>query len=183
MPARGPRDVPPDALPERRPGSMNLLCPNCQRMLSVPEQYAGQLMKCPLCNGTFTVPALPQPLAGAAVGPPETVAAVAPGPPPGGQATETLASSAPAAGPPAPPPDSYGVAPPAPLPVPPPASERITAKPAAEKPAAAPRPAPPPPPPPGDYARTFTMWMSPRVVPWIIPGALALVVLLLFAPW
>jgi hypothetical protein len=28
-------------------------------MLTVPEQYAGQLMKCPLCAGTFTVPALP----------------------------------------------------------------------------------------------------------------------------
>lgn len=39
---------------------MNLLCPNCQKMLQVPEQYAGQLMKCPLCTGTFTVPALPQ---------------------------------------------------------------------------------------------------------------------------
>ena len=36
---------------------MNLLCPNCQKMLQVPEQYAGQLMKCPLCSGTFTVPA------------------------------------------------------------------------------------------------------------------------------
>jgi hypothetical protein len=30
-------------------------------MLQVPEQYAGQLMKCPLCAGTFTVPALPTP--------------------------------------------------------------------------------------------------------------------------
>jgi hypothetical protein len=40
---------------------MNLLCPNCQKMLQVPEQYAGQLMKCPLCTGTFTVPALPTP--------------------------------------------------------------------------------------------------------------------------
>lgn len=39
---------------------MNLLCPNCQKMLQVPEQYAGQMMKCPLCSGTFTVPALPQ---------------------------------------------------------------------------------------------------------------------------
>jgi hypothetical protein len=28
-------------------------------MLTVPEEFAGQLMKCPLCNGTFTVPALP----------------------------------------------------------------------------------------------------------------------------
>ena len=38
---------------------MNLLCPNCQKMLTVPEQYAGQLMKCPLCSTNFTVPALP----------------------------------------------------------------------------------------------------------------------------
>jgi len=52
---------------------MNLLCPNCQKMLQVPEQYAGQLMKCPLCTGTFTVPALPQ----APTAPP-------PPPPPGG---------------------------------------------------------------------------------------------------
>ena len=39
---------------------MNLLCPNCQKPLTVPEQYAGQPMRCPLCAGTFTVPALPQ---------------------------------------------------------------------------------------------------------------------------
>jgi hypothetical protein len=38
---------------------MNLLCPNCQKPISVLEQYAGQPMQCPLCNGTFTVPALP----------------------------------------------------------------------------------------------------------------------------
>ena len=43
----------------REGGIMNLLCPNCGKMLTVPEQYAGQLMKCPLCSGTFTVPALP----------------------------------------------------------------------------------------------------------------------------
>lgn len=40
---------------------MNLLCPNCQKPLTVPDQYAGQLMKCPLCNGTFGVPGLPPP--------------------------------------------------------------------------------------------------------------------------
>ncbi|HZT81901.1 MAG TPA: hypothetical protein VFA26_16870 [Gemmataceae bacterium] len=45
---------------------MNLLCPNCQKMLTVPEQFAGQLMKCPLCNGTFTVPNLPAAPPGAA---------------------------------------------------------------------------------------------------------------------
>ena len=42
---------------------MNLLCPNCQKPLTVPEQYAGQPMRCPLCSGTFTVPALPTPAA------------------------------------------------------------------------------------------------------------------------
>src|SRR5260370_38853296 len=39
---------------------MNLLCPNCQTMLSVPEQNAGQLMKCQNCNKYFSVPALPK---------------------------------------------------------------------------------------------------------------------------
>src|SRR5262245_19679954 len=38
---------------------MNLLCPSCQKMLQVPEQYAGQQMRCPLCSNTFTVPPLP----------------------------------------------------------------------------------------------------------------------------
>ncbi len=32
---------------------MNLLCPNCQKPLTVPEQYAGQPIRCPLCSGTF----------------------------------------------------------------------------------------------------------------------------------
>ncbi len=38
---------------------MNLLCPLCQKMLSVEEKYAGQMMKCSRCGGTFTVPNLP----------------------------------------------------------------------------------------------------------------------------
>jgi len=38
---------------------MEILCPNCQRKLTILEQYAGQMMKCPLCAGTFTAPALP----------------------------------------------------------------------------------------------------------------------------
>lgn len=38
---------------------MNLLCPNCQKMLTVPDEFAGQTMKCPLCSGDFTVPGLP----------------------------------------------------------------------------------------------------------------------------
>src|SRR5262249_54139783 len=59
---------------------MNLLCPNCQKMLQVPEQYAGQQMKCPLCTGAFTVPALPQMPAAATVpaGPKESAPAYVP---------------------------------------------------------------------------------------------------------
>src|SRR6516225_9539516 len=38
---------------------MNLLCPGCQKMITVPEQYAGQTMKCPLCSHLFPAPVLP----------------------------------------------------------------------------------------------------------------------------
>src|SRR5205807_2326346 len=38
---------------------MDFLCPSCQKMLTVPDQYAGTLMKCPLCQNTFQAPALP----------------------------------------------------------------------------------------------------------------------------
>jgi hypothetical protein len=38
---------------------MEILCPNCQKKLTILEQYAGQMMKCPMCGGTFTAPALP----------------------------------------------------------------------------------------------------------------------------
>lgn len=36
-----------------------LLCPLCQRALQVPEQYAGQHMKCEHCQGLFSVPEQP----------------------------------------------------------------------------------------------------------------------------
>ena len=38
---------------------MNLLCPACQKMITVPDQYAGQTMKCPLCSQLFPAPVLP----------------------------------------------------------------------------------------------------------------------------
>jgi hypothetical protein len=75
---------------------MNLLCPNCQKLLQVPDQFAGQLMKCPLCTGTFTVPVLPS-----APPPPPPVPA-SPGPPPAPSAPEERFTEAP------PPPAGYG---------------------------------------------------------------------------
>jgi hypothetical protein len=70
---------------------MNLLCPNCQKPISVLEQYAGQPMQCPLCSGTFTVPALPatEPAAHAVSAPETYGLRHEPGPPP--PATESSA--------------------------------------------------------------------------------------------
>src|SRR5439155_11562176 len=96
---------------------MNLLCPNCQKMLMVPEQYAGQRMQCPLCSSQFTVPALPSVPASSPMNPTE------PGSAPGAdasaafQAAQTLLTPAPAAAPDA---EVYGLAPQPPPPAPPP---------------------------------------------------------------
>jgi hypothetical protein len=75
---------------------MRLLCPNCAKELQVPDQYAGQMMKCPLCSGTFTVPALPSM--------PGAVSMPAPPPPPP-MAPPPQMQAAPAAA--APPPPAY----------------------------------------------------------------------------
>ncbi|MFN4261904.1 MAG: hypothetical protein ACK4RK_21700 [Gemmataceae bacterium] len=75
---------------------MNLLCPICQKMLQVSDQFAGQLMKCPLCGGSFTVPTLP-PAPGAAAPPPPTPTTPppVPGPPAGAGHAATPSPAAP----------------------------------------------------------------------------------------
>jgi len=134
---------------------MNLLCPNCQKMLTVPEQYAGQLMKCPLCSGTFTVPGLPAAPPAAALPPPAETYGVHPETPPSPSASPLTAS------PPTPPLTSTAsTAPPS----------TITGT-------------PPPPRPPG-APMTFSIWFKPEVVRWVAPGALILcLIFMLFFPW
>lgn len=148
---------------------MNLLCPNCQKMLQVAEQYAGQLMKCPLCEGTFTVPVLPSSMAAHLVG--SSIGAGA-------------SSSIPATDPPAAPAsDLYRLAP---AEAPAPGTETIS------------KPEPPTPPrerpvfhdssaasspPTGTYAHVFRMTVKPEVLYWIPPAALVVVFVLLFFPW
>lgn len=132
---------------------MNLLCPNCQKMLTVPEEFAGQLMKCPLCNGTFTVPGL----AGAAP----------PAPPPPPAETDFFSirqDPVPPPSPPAPPVFSH---------LEPPPSTATTPAPPAPKPSLAPE----------DYQHSGTVWFSSRVLPWIAPACLLLVFFLLFLDW
>ncbi len=135
---------------------MNLLCPNCQKMLTVPEEFAGQLMKCPLCNGTFTVPGLP--------GAP---------PPPSAPAPDVYSVRNDPAPPPPPP-----LAPP-PLsnlePSPPLSSSAVTSKPS-------PGPSLSPLPPEG-YQHTATVWFSPKVLAWLAPACLLLVFVLQIFDW
>jgi hypothetical protein len=137
---------------------MNLLCPNCQNPVTVDEQFAGQLMKCPLCNQNFTVPALPQ-AAGAAHD-------TAPHPE-SGEAH----------------PEVYGVQPEA-HPAPP-SPQAFTGPAAAAPPASVTTgPAPAPAAPARDgYRRTASVVLSPRVLPWVAAGSLFLVFILLFFPW
>jgi hypothetical protein len=150
---------------------MELLCPNCQQKLTVPEQYAGQLMRCPLCQGTFTVPALPS--------------SAPPGE--GGVSFGSFGS------PPAPPPkqEGYGLVqepPPAtPPPVTPPPTrspfEEIAAEPA-RRPEPPTQPAPPAPPQPTEgYSHIISCCLNPKVLGCIAPGALFVVFITLFFTW
>jgi hypothetical protein len=133
---------------------MNLLCPNCQKMLTVPEQYAGQLMKCPLCAGTFTVPALP-PSAPPPPPPPDIFGFKDPAAPPPTQ---------PAAPPPYTAPSPFSSAPPPTQP-------------------AAPPPPPPPPLPPGEYTRKASIWFSPKVLQFGPVAFFFLIFVLQLFPW
>jgi hypothetical protein len=160
---------------------MELLCPNCQKKLTVPDQYAGQLMKCPLCNGTFTTPSLP--------------------PAPSAAFTASPAPVPPAPAPASPPPPAHGNHANIPgvdvelLGTPRTSTpERTEVEPFAMSPLP-PSPLPPSPPPlsppplapeptiVGDYRHRWTVQVSPRVLPWVAAGALVLVFLLTFFPW
>jgi hypothetical protein len=135
-------------------------------MLTVPDQYAGTLMKCPLCQSTFQAPALPAkpgPLAPAA-------APMAAPPPPGGE-------------------DIYGLK--DPIAAPPPLSSApplgsVSASTGSAPPALNRVSSQPPPPPLGtstEYHSGFTIPFSPKVLPYVAPACLFLVFVLSFFSW
>jgi hypothetical protein len=133
---------------------MELLCPNCQKKLTVPEQYAGQIMRCPLCQGTFNVPSMPPTVPAETSGPvgfytpppkPETIAAApdvaaadAPGLPPISDETPSVAAALAAGG------------------------SRAT--------------------PSAGYTRICTMKFNPQIVQWL-PLGLVVAFILTFFPW
>jgi hypothetical protein len=61
--------------------------------------------------------------------------------------------------------------------------EPLKLAPSPEPPKASETPAPAPPPPPGGFEGGFTIALTPEILPWIAPAALALIFILLFFPW
>ena len=161
---------------------MNLLCPNCQKPLSVPDQYAGQPMRCPLCAGTFTVPALPQ----TSAPPPPPPPAAAPSSPPRPPDVYDLRD-------PAPPPPSSGAPLPVheldlPMPPPSPHGDGLPPPPPLHYGGPPPayveeQPAYPATPVPEGYQRRFTIWFSPKYLQYVAPVAVFLVLVLSFFSW
>jgi hypothetical protein len=133
---------------------MELLCPNCQQKLTVPDNFAGQPMQCPQCKGAFTVPSLAPAPAPAYVPPPE-------------KAVPSPLRL-----------DDAGVLPGGPSPAPPaPAAAR-------PEPAVSPAPAAPQRVPVShDYRHRWSIWFSARVLPWVVVGLLSVVLVLTFFPW
>jgi hypothetical protein len=153
-------------------------------MLTVPEQYAGQLMKCPLCESTFTVPSLPgtaSPFAAeSAAGPP-------PAPPPASEPEPDVYSIRHEPEP-EPPPPAVSTAPaPEPGDITPDLADTTRPSPVADlhepakpspEPSAATRPLPP-----EGYREVATLWFSPRVIHWFAPVGVVLIFFLQFFPW
>jgi hypothetical protein len=167
---------------------MNLLCPSCQNQLAVPEHYAGQLMKCPLCGNSFTAPAMP-----VAAGGPSPALAPEPESHDATPIDLTPTSFSPPPPPPAPAPaadgaehEVYGVTH-EPVHTPPAATVKPPPRPArSSDPVSTPAPASSPPAPrstPAGYTHTSAFVLKPQVARWIAPACLGLVFVLSFFPW
>jgi hypothetical protein len=155
---------------------MNLLCPHCQRLITIPDEKAGQITNCPLCQQAFPVPALPQ-----TASTPYAVKSPPAAPESAGSHRAAPAPQGDAGA------DVFALAPEQPAQrrttTPPPQVEQQPSRTRTEAARPAPAPKPPLPPPPGDYQHTYSIWISPHVIPLIAPLSLGLVFVLMFFPW
>jgi hypothetical protein len=163
---------------------MNLICPHCQKPLSIPEDKAGQTMACPLCGQSFQVPALPQTaqLSFDYEELPDEIPLVPlppnPDPVPETKSPQSVSSEDPI----------YKITPeppkPAPAPTPPPRRDKPGPANAQQRGPAASTVKPPPASLPATgYERVYALHLRPEVVSWIAPVSLVLVFLLLWFPW
>ena len=149
---------------------MELLCPHCQKQLSIADEHAGKLLKCPACTGMFTAPSLPSPPPPSSPPPSHWSAggngAAGASPPMPGPATFKLSDPPTQAANDAPPP------PPPPLVVSEPIPQ-VTLQPQA----------PVPPPPPGSYGRVCVVTFNRDILSLFAPVGLLLIFVLSFFPW
>jgi hypothetical protein len=169
---------------------MNLVCPHCQKLVTVSDQNAGQMASCPSCKQTFLVPSLPQTVN---LPPPEPDLPVdislTPEPPPERPKFEPSGHAEDQEGP-------YKMAsepPPRPKPLfstheseeissaaAKPASASVAARPSASVLSTS---APAAPPPPGGYSHTRSLALNPRALPPFVIITVTLLFLMLFFPW
>ncbi len=142
---------------------MDVLCPSCQKKLTLPDAHAGQPAKCPECNSTFTAPALPAMPAAGFVPPPPP-----PSPPPFTPAP--VLTPTPAAAPAPHPFDGEGFAHSPPVPAP--QETRSAASPASS---VAPAPA--------EYTHRLSAHANPRVLQPLAALAVLGLFVLSFFPW
>ncbi len=158
---------------------MNVLCPFCQKMQTVPDSQTGQTAVCSNCQQSYPVPTLPQPLREAITLSPSTPPSGTPIPPKStpladaGSEIFNIAMNSPAAeSRPKPPP----VVPPAP-----PKREKVepgaSPLPSREKLAAAALPSA------SDYVHHYTLMIRPAAVALVAPIALLLVLVFWFFSW
>lgn len=144
---------------------MNLQCPNCQKALTVGDQFAGKLMKCPLCNGTFTVPSLPP-----AAGPGPVLTSPVP-PPPGSAGVKP-----PPAG------DTYSFKSP-PVHVEPQRVEPLPDEPTAPRKERRAKEASAPLTPPAGYEHAAALQLNSTILQYVVVACLVLVFVLQFFNW
>jgi len=148
---------------------MDLICPNCQKRLSLDDKFAGLTVRCPLCQGMFQAPALPPSTPPMSAPAPEP-APVAPPPTTPFEPSAVLAPGEPAPMPALEIPDSEPVRSAVPLPY-------------SDEPAVDPEPLDAPPVPPGEYTRSRTVHLRADALSWIPPVCVTLLFLLSLFPW
>ena len=178
---------------------MELLCPSCQRKLTIPDNFAGQMAKCPMCNNTFTAPELPAtpaaaftptpspltpplaPAVGAGLPSPQIVPALTPTPVIAPTPSESLPTPPPVQVSPSVATDDVGSATPPPMPGVSP-QEMVSAKPAASMPVT-PRVDVTPQAAPGEHAHRWSVHINPHVLRWVVVAAVVALFVLSFFPW
>jgi hypothetical protein len=168
---------------------MDLLCPSCMQKLTIPDQFGGQMVKCPQCGHAFSAPELPG-AAPAYVPPPPAPPAPSPQPVPAPTPVVAPAPAAPAPAPAEQPADGHPATFPPAIPERPawdnePAHAEPPPPPAAPEPAHVPLapPAPSAAPVPTDYRHRRSLHVNPGVLRWVALVAVLGMFVLSFFPW